>query len=347
MKSSRYGHQREVIPGRVAGYDKTEDGGYLIAEYLSMTQPYAAGSLMSTVDDLALWTEALAGGKVLKKESLERMTTPAKLKSGMSTKYAYGLGVSEGDGARIVEHGGAVFGFVTDLLHVPDQRLVIVVLSNNPAQEPGPGSLAYRVALKSLGKPWEERKAVQLDPSTLDEYAGVYRFDETTTRAIFHEGDKLIAQRSGGEKHEIQAASRDDFFYEVSDSRIHFRRDAQGKITGMDFLQRFGPDEIGAKTDEPRPAERQAIQVDPGLYDAYVGVYELAPGFQLTLTREGDRLMGQPTGLPKAELFPESETKFFLKVEDTQIELQRGPDGKATGLTLIQRGRQTPGKRVK
>ena len=230
---------------------------------------------------------------------------------------------------------------------MPDQRLVIVVLSNNPEQDPGPGNLAYRVALKSLGKPWEERKAVQLDPSTLDEYAGVYRFDETTTRAIFHEGDKLIAQRSGGDKHEIHAASRDDFFYEVSDSRIHFRRDAQGKITGMDFLQRFGPDEIGTKTDEPFWAERQAIQVDPGLYDAYVGVYELAPGFQLTLTREGDRLMGQPTGLPKAELFPESETKFFLKGEDVQVEFQRGPDGKATGLTLFQGGRQAPGKRVK
>jgi D-alanyl-D-alanine carboxypeptidase len=160
-------------------------------------------------------------------------------------------------------------------------------------------------------------------------------------------GDKLIAQRSGGEKHEIRAASRDDFFYLDSESRIHFRRDPQGKITGMDVLQRFGPDEIGAKTDEPFPAERQAIQVDPGLYDAYVGVYELAPGFQLTLTREGDHLMGQPTGFPKAELFPESETKFFLKVEDTQVELQRGPDGKATGLTLFQRGRQAPAKRVK
>lgn len=347
MKSSRYGHQREVIPGRVAGYDQTADGGYQIAEYLSMTQPYAAGSLMSTVDDLALWAEALAGGKVLKKESLERMTTPAKLESGMSTKYAYGLGVSEGDGARIVEHGGAIFGFVSHLLHVPGQRLVIVVLSNIPPQEPGPGSLAYRVALKSLGRPWEERKAVQLDPSTLDEYAGVYRFDETTIRAIFHKGDKLIAQRRGGERHEILAASRDEFFYEDSDSRIHFRRDAQGKITGMDFLQRLGPDEIGAKTDEPFLAERQAIQVDPGLYDAYVGVYELAPGFHLTLTREGDRLIGQPTGLPKAELFPESETKFFLQGEDVQVEFQRGPDGKATGLTLFQGGRQTPGKRVK
>src|SRR3954453_14136500 len=110
MKSSRYGHQREVIPGRVAGYERTA-GGYQIAKYISMTQPYAAGSLMSTGDGLALWAEALAEGKVIKKESLERMTTPAKLKSGMSTKYAYGLGVSEGDGARIVEHGGGIFGF--------------------------------------------------------------------------------------------------------------------------------------------------------------------------------------------------------------------------------------------
>lgn len=137
-----------------------------------------------------------------------------------------------------------------------------------PAQGPGPESLAYRVALKSLGRPWEERKAVQLDPSTLDEYAGVYRFSETTLRAISCEGDKLFSQRSDGPRVEIQAASRDDFFYEDSESRIHFRRDAQGKITCMDVLQRLAPDEIGAKTDEPFPAERQAIQVDPGLYDA-------------------------------------------------------------------------------
>ena len=50
------------------------------------------------------------------------------------------------------------------------------------------------------------------------------------------------------------AASRDDFFYRLSesDSRIHFRRNAEGKITGMDFLYRFGPaDETGVKTGAP------------------------------------------------------------------------------------------------
>jgi serine-type D-Ala-D-Ala carboxypeptidase/endopeptidase len=89
------------------------------------------------------------------------------------------------------------------------------------------------------------------------------------------------------------------------------------------------------------------VMVDPGLYDGYTGVYELGPGFQLTLTREGDQLMGQATGQPQLELFPESENRFFLKVVDAQIEIQRGPDGKATGLTLFQGGREMPAKRVK
>jgi CubicO group peptidase (beta-lactamase class C family) len=346
MKRSRYGHQNEVVPGRVAGYDKEGDG-YKVAEYLSLTQPYAAGSLLSTVDDLALWAEALSSGKLLGKASLERMTTPAKLTSGKSTNYAYGLAIASEDGLQILEHGGGIFGFSTDLLHVPGQRLLVIVLSNNPAQEPSPDALAFRVAMKALGKPVEERKAVDLDPATLDGYVGVYRFDKELARVIFREGDKLLAQRTGGERHEIRAASRDDFFYPEVGARIHFQRDAQGKITGMDFFQRFGPAEVGVKTDEPLPAERQAVKVDPNLYDGYAGEYELAPGFVLTVTREGDRLMAQATGQPKIEIFPESESKFFLKVVDAQLEFQRGPDGKATGVTLYQGGRVVPGKRVK
>jgi len=346
MKHSYYGHQNEVVPGRVSGYDKGENG-YTIAEYLSMTQPYSAGSLMSTVDDLALWADALSSEKLLKKASLAQMATPAKLSSGMSTKYAYGQGISDADGPEIIEHSGGIFGFATDLLRIPDQHLLVVVLSNNPGKEPSPETLAYHVALKALGKPWEERKAIALDPAALDEYVGVYRVDPQTIRTILREGDKLFSQRSGGDKHEILAASRDDFFYTDVDNRIHFRRDAQGKITGMDFLNRFGPDATAAKTDEAPPAERQAVQVDPNLYDDYAGVYELFPGFQLTLTREGDHLMVQGTGQPKIEVFPESETRFFLKVVDAEIELQRGPDGKATGLTLLQGGQTIPGKRVK
>lgn len=346
MKRSSYANLREIVPGRAAGYDKEGDR-YLNTQYISMSQPYAAGSLISNVDDLALWDQALANGKLLKKESLDRIFTPVKLTSGQTTRYGYGWSVWDFEGARIIEHGGDIFGFSSMLTRVPSEKLLVVILTNNPSQEPRPDAMTLRVVAKALGKPLEDRKAVALDPAGLDEYVGVYRFDKETARVVTREGDKLFSQRTGGEKSEIFAADRDTFFYKSSDSTLRFRRGAQGKIIAMEFFPRFGPDAVGQKTDEAPPAERQAIELDPAVYDAYVGTYELAPSFQVTVTREGDRLLAQATGQPQFELFPTSETRFFLKVVEAEIEFQKGADGKAASLTLFQGGREIPGKRVR
>ncbi|HSS79044.1 MAG TPA: serine hydrolase [Thermoanaerobaculia bacterium] len=253
MNHSRYGHLNEVVPGRVTGYDREEDL-YQVAEYLSLTQAYAAGALLSTVDDLALWSDTLSSEKLLKKASLERMTATAKLPSGEETKAGYGLQISDEDGTRIVEHGGGLPGFKSYLLRIPGQRLTVIVLSNTFGQEPSLESLTYRITMKALGMPVEERKAIDLDLATLDDYTGTYRFNEKVSRTVSREGNKLFVRRTDGDKHEILATSPDDFFYQglVSDSRIHFRRNSKGKTTGMDFLYRFGPaDETAVKTAEP------------------------------------------------------------------------------------------------
>ena len=84
--------------------------------------------------------------------------------------------------------------------------------------------------------------------------------------------------------------------------------------------------------------------MDPAVYDAYAGEYELRPGFSLAVTREGDRIFAQATGQPKIEIFPESETRFFLKAVDAQIDFVRGADGQVTGLVLHQNGRDLPGR---
>jgi len=42
--------------------------------------------------------------------------------------------------------------------------------------------------------------------------------------------------------------------------------------------------------------------------------------------------------LSKSEIYPESESRFFLKVMNAQIDFKRGPDGKATGLVFHQAG---------
>ncbi len=95
------------------------------------------------------------------------------------------------------------------------------------------------------------------------------------------------------------------------------------------------------------PVERVAVKVDPVIYDAYVGEYELEPGFVFTLTREGDRLMMQATGQGKAELFPASETNFFPKVVRADITFVKDAAGRVTHLVLNQNGRQMNAKKIK
>ena len=348
LSHTRYNHPEEVVPHRAAGYGR-DAGGLRNARYLSMTQPYAAGALLSTVDDLAKWDAALKTDALLSPASRERMFTPVKLSSGETTGYGYGWVIGSLAGKRVIEHGGGIFGFVCDEARVPEMGLFVAVLSNNEAAQRGPDDLVVHILAKALGEALEDRKSVQLDPRTLDDYVGVYRFDPEITRTVTRDGAKLLIQRNGGEKRTILAAGRDDFFYEESPDRLRFQRDAQGKVTGLVLTPQAGAPTTGTRTDAPLPKERQAVKVDPSLFAGYVGEYELAPGFSLTITREitreGDHLFAQATGQPKFEIFPESETRFFLKVVDAEIDFLRGPDGKAASLVLHQGGRDLPGKR--
>jgi D-alanyl-D-alanine-carboxypeptidase/D-alanyl-D-alanine-endopeptidase len=89
----------------------------------------------------------------------------------------------------------------------------------------------------------------------------------------------------------------------------------------------------------------KAVAIDPKLLDGYVGVYELTPTFALTFTREGDRLFTQATGQEKAEVFPESEKTFFLKVVDAKVTFVTDASGRATSVILHQGGRDQEAKR--
>lgn len=93
------------------------------------------------------------------------------------------------------------------------------------------------------------------------------------------------------------------------------------------------------------PKVRKEIAVDAKVLDGFTGHYELAPNFVLTVTREGNHLFAQATGQPKAQLFAESDRKFFYKVVDAQITFQTDDQGRATGLILHQGG-DHPAKRL-
>ena len=312
-----------------------------------MTQPHAAGALVSSVDDLVLWDAALYTDKLVKLETLKRAWTPAKLTSGKLTHYGFGWAINSYEGHTVIEHGGGVNGFSAYALRMPDDRVFVAVLTNKDSGGPGPARVVFKIAALTVGKPYREPTAINLASSMLDNYVGVYQLNEKEEAIVRREGEKLFVSFSGAGKTEINPSSETEFFIKDSRSRLTFTRNSAGLAMGFMLSGSSGPDQEATKTNKPPPAERQAVALDPSIYDRYVGEYEIAPSLLITITKDGSKLMAQAPGQPKRELFPESQTKFFVQEAAAQIEFVVDASGKATGLVLHQGGRQLPAKRIK
>jgi CubicO group peptidase (beta-lactamase class C family) len=193
--------------------------------------------LYSTTEDLQRWEQALFAGTVISPASLKKMTTPFK------NDYAFGLAVHKVHDRDVIEHGGGIEGFNTQLSYFPADKLIVIVLGN-------------------------------LNSSAPEELAG-------QLASIVH-GEKVVL-----------------------------------------------------------PAERKEITVPKEVLRRYVGTYPLTPEFSITISLEGNQLMTQATKQPKFPLFAESETLFFLKVVDAQVEFSKDEKGEFNILTLHQGGRDS------
>ena len=110
----------------------------------------------------------------------------------------------------------------------------------------------------------------------------------------------------------------------------------------------IGPDDLGRYLLNPAfplladvpaaPTPRRHSQVDPAIFDRYVGSYQLAPAIAVSVTRQGNRFFSQVTGEPPSELFAESEKVYFLKAADAELTFEGGAAGKATALLLRANG---------
>jgi len=97
-------------------------------------------------------------------------------------------------------------------------------------------------------------------------------------------------------------------------------------------------DRPGLKEYEP-PKVRKLAQVDPRIYDNYVGQYKFwLSSVTMTVTREGSRLYARLTGQQKLEFFPESETDFFCKAVDAQLTFEKDSTGTVKDVILHQNG---------
>lgn len=355
-----YAFSEEVIEREAGGYQQTV-WGYRRAEPIESSVPLSAGMLYATPEGLHRWTQALHTGEVLP-DSLYDAMTDTYAENG----YGYGL-VTQADtvgGTPVTTrgHGGGINGFTSSLTYVTPGDYTIVALDNTqsrstsrlmegirqllydgPAPQPQPSVARalwdvvreqtaadatdrYRTLQQeqpdayTYGAPELVKLGDALRTTDRPEAAvGIYKFAiaEDSTLADAYAGlglaQKTLGNRGAAEKNLKRALDRNP-----------------GHEAAKQALRAMGVDT--GETD---------VELSPETLERYTGVYaaKQRPGFKMTVTRQGDRLYTQATGQPKVKVYPSSETEFYLKVVDAQIEFAV-QDGSVPHLTLYQRGQE-------
>lgn len=341
MKNSYYGSKSRIIKNRASGYQPNEDG-FKNATQISMTIPYAAGSLMSCVDDMLLWNNAIHNNTLIKASSKAKAHTNTSLNNGALTNYGYGWQINELNNKRSIEHGGGIFGFVSQGVYIPDEDIYVIVLTN--ANGNSPQAAAIRLAGMVMDTPmFTEERTVKLTEKQLQQWTGTYAFSNDVLRFVTLEDGQLYSQRDGSRKIAIHAI--DDHTFSFDDSFVTYSfSNENGKKKAL-FKNRI-QEEIGTESDKKPSAEKEEITLNPDVIKQYVGKYELNPSFHIVITTEGNRLFAEATGQPKVEVFGEEKDLFFLKVVPAKLAFTRNATDAVTSITLHQNGQKMKGEKI-
>jgi CubicO group peptidase (beta-lactamase class C family) len=242
MQRSCYGGDvSQVIPKLVSGYSKPATE-YVHAEYLSYTQVYAAGGLISTVDDLAKWFAALCAGRLLRTETSERAWNPYHLQNGESVPYGYGWMLSSHDGHRMIEHNGLLPGFSTYLIGLPEDDIFAAVLSNNDYQSTRPERLAFELVTLASGQPYQTPNSMVLPPKQLPVYAGQYQSQYGEVLTVMQEGDDLFLVNTNAQKVALRPRSSHVFFTpDLPGAQVTFSFGSDQDVTALTWDPRQLP----------------------------------------------------------------------------------------------------------
>jgi CubicO group peptidase (beta-lactamase class C family) len=118
-----------VLPGRVAAYGPGKSGGFEV-DWSTDYDIVGAGGLTSSVDDLLLWDRNFYDNELGKGTLLKELEAPGRFNNGKVNSYALGLEIGKYRGLPIVEHGGALYGYRTEILQFPEQRFTVTALCN-------------------------------------------------------------------------------------------------------------------------------------------------------------------------------------------------------------------------
>jgi CubicO group peptidase (beta-lactamase class C family) len=123
MTNTRYGSNRQLIKNRAMPYEQ-DDETFVNANYLSMTIPHAAGALVSTIDDMLKWQNALSQNTLISASTFQKAINGSNLNNGEHIPYGYGLGEFQLKGSKGYTHSGGIFGTSTNGIYLIDEEIL-------------------------------------------------------------------------------------------------------------------------------------------------------------------------------------------------------------------------------
>lgn len=330
MKNSYYDSPSKLIVGRVPGYVQ-RNGQYRNADFLSMTLPYAAGSLAANAEDIQKWYNALHNGQFLKPETIKKAFSSFKLSNGRLTGYGYGWETGNVQGSASVKHVGVVNGFFTYAAYLPDENLSISILTNcdSPADL---DILASKMLGVALGKPYKYKKII-LTAYEMEDYQGIYKLENGGEHTIRLQDGNLMYYYQGGLKTSLIPYEKGHFILGSTLTSFHFTLDNSGKVDGF-TINGTGLANKGTRKNMKVEAQRK-ISMPTKLLQSYTGRYQFSPGPVFEVVLADNKLFGQ-VGNDKKELVPFEKHKFFARYLDASIIFNLDAKGNVISLTKIQ-----------
>jgi CubicO group peptidase (beta-lactamase class C family) len=302
---------------------------------------YGAGQIISTVDDMLKWDEALYEGKILSRENVALAHKSFMLPGGAPANYGLGWAVSRMGDKDFVQHGGSIGGYRAMAIRIPQDHLYLIILSNSGLTNSA--LVANRVISVLYNRPALLEKPGVQDAGGLE---GVYESLSAGSRlqsnfskrpAYFYirsDSGKWFVTRTGGSRSELIAAGPDLYFLKGSPYQQWKVERQGGSISGIRVSALFGasgPERFNKRTTLPLPAPAAEVTVPAADLAQWAGTYEHPFGSRMQVQANANRLvLKNPVTGEETKLIPLGGNRFTVKNFDREYVFETNAKTKTT-----------------
>lgn len=347
MTNSTFGSSNYALFNKTAEYAGNSPKGKIKMEpQYDWYWAYGAGQIVSTVDDMLKWDEALYDQKFLPSSLLEQAHTSYQLTTGNPANYGLGWGVAKLGNKSLIQHGGAIGGYRAQGIRIPDDHLYFLVMSNSGTTNSALIGNKVLSILYDIQPAKEQKNKIQ----DWKEIEGVYESLNNGSRLQNNYGNlkafitirvdslnRITAQRTSSAPTTLSVAGQDQLFDKSNPFSVwKMNRDENNKIisyTVTNLIPSMGAIRTNNRISSTVPPIKQPEKTDSAKLSKYVGLYEYVLGARTKLLIMNNQLyMEDPEFGTKTQLHWLRDNIFWIKEVDREVIFLTDKKGNVTGL---------------